>query len=134
MGRCTTETVWGNSIFIHWTNYLWEWVRGISQHPLSLSFSPCLSFSANNSGKKTKKNMRGIISVWKHIKIGIKNEASLTFLISGMSVYSEIKNSNRSFLYILFSFYKMKHSHVKQQGLQLMIIFFINYNPANFPN
>lgn len=78
--------------------------------------------------------MRGIISVWKHIKIGIKNEASLTFLISGMSVYSEIKNSNRSFLYILFSFYKMKHSHVKQQGLQLMIIFFINYNPANFPN
>lgn len=36
VGRCTTETVWGNCIFIHWTNYLWEWVRGISQHPLSV--------------------------------------------------------------------------------------------------
>lgn len=104
-GRCTTETVWGNSVFIHWTNYLWEWVRGISQHPLVLSFSPCLSFSANNSGKNNNKkknpHMRGTITVWKHIKIGLKNQASLTSLISGMSLYSEIKYSNRSIVYIL---------------------------------
>lgn len=55
VGRCTTETVWGNRIFIHWTNYLREQVRGTSQHPLALSFSPCLSFSVNNNNGEKKK-------------------------------------------------------------------------------
>lgn len=37
VGRCTTEGDWGDSISIHWANYLRERVRGISQHPFALS-------------------------------------------------------------------------------------------------
>lgn len=33
-GRCTTQIDRGRDIFFHWTNYLWERIRGVSQHQL----------------------------------------------------------------------------------------------------
>lgn len=88
MGRCTTEMVWGNSILIHWTNYLWEWVRGISQHPLSLLFLLfCASLQITVRGKIKIINMQGIVLVWKDVEICLKNET----YFSEMPVYSEIQ-------------------------------------------
>lgn len=56
VGRCATEMVLGNGDFIHWTNYLGGWVWGTSQHPLSMFFSSCLSFSVNRKRKIRKTN------------------------------------------------------------------------------
>lgn len=57
MGRCTTERVRGNRVFIHWTNYLREQIRGVSQHPLALSLASRPAFSVN---KIVGANMQGI--------------------------------------------------------------------------
>lgn len=120
---------------VHYRKGLGEWhlhpldklSEGVSQRdkstsPCSLSLSP-----ANNNGKKKNKHVGYHISM-KALQKRSKSEISLTFMISGTEIYSEMK---RIFFNMLY-FFKIKHLHVQQLNLQRIYIFIFARNPDYF--